>query len=215
MASYVKAIADSMRLPTKASTDEVLQLIEGKLSEEGREPRDVKVIVQRPTDEGAEDGEHVCLFVVDDGGVITRARVAVESEQPARVRVESTHTDVEAEDAEDETYLQLQQKELELNATLEELDEVRKKNAEAEAALIDKDVQIEHLTNQLRREKERFRQVWRMNCEQLNEHDAVLASKEEEIVQLQERICMQSRAVVPGEGVPLSSSTEGSRSAVI
>ena len=92
----------------------------------------------------------------------------VESEQQVGVQEEdvgSTHTD--AEEVEVEAYIQLQQQELELN---EELEEVRK-NAEAEEILIPKDAQIEQLLKQLQCKKERYGQVWRMNCE----HDAVLA----------------------------------------
>ena len=37
MATHIKAIAGSMKLPTKTSTDEVRQLIEGKLYEEGHD----------------------------------------------------------------------------------------------------------------------------------------------------------------------------------
>ena len=219
MAPYVRAIAESMGLPTKASADEVLQLIEGKLAEEGREPRNVQVIIQRPTDEGAEDDTHVRLSVVDESGVIAEARVVVESGQQVRVReedVESTHAHSDAEEA--EAYIQLQQKELELNATLKELEEVRKKNEEAEEVFIAKDAQIERLMKQLQREKERYGQVWRMNCEQLMENDAVLASKDEQIVQLQERLhCMQSRETSgPGGSIPPTGpASSHSRSVVI
>ena len=46
VAEYVKAIAKSLDLSTRASTDEVRQMVEGKLSDSGHEPRNVQVVIQ-------------------------------------------------------------------------------------------------------------------------------------------------------------------------
>ena len=60
---YVATIARAMELPTKGSVAETRQMIEGKLSDIGREPANVQVVI-----EGGQDGaEHVSL--VDVSGV--------------------------------------------------------------------------------------------------------------------------------------------------
>ena len=70
-AVYVKEIAKGMGLPTKAAGDELRQLIEGHLSEEGREPPNVQVIIDEKTRQ--EKGR--CLYLADDSGVFKEIRV--------------------------------------------------------------------------------------------------------------------------------------------
>ena len=53
---HLKAIAEHMGLPTRASADEIRQLIEGKLAEEGREPRNVQVVVRESAEGTGEMG---------------------------------------------------------------------------------------------------------------------------------------------------------------
>ena len=50
MVTHVRAIPERFGLPTKVSVDEIRQLTEGKMSEEGYGPWNVQVIVQEPTD---------------------------------------------------------------------------------------------------------------------------------------------------------------------
>ena len=64
VAEYVKAIATSLGLSTRASTDEVRQMVEGKLSES---PRNVQVVIQEP-EAGTESTNLVHLFLVDEAG---------------------------------------------------------------------------------------------------------------------------------------------------
>ena len=40
---------------------------------------------------------------------------------------------------------------------------------------------VEGLRNELKKEKERFRQAWKLNCEHVTEQDALLTTKEGEI----------------------------------
>ncbi len=73
-AAYVKEIAKGMGLPTKAAGDELRQLIEGHLSEEGREPPNVQVIIEEKTRQ--EKGKaYWCLYLADDSGVFKEIRV--------------------------------------------------------------------------------------------------------------------------------------------
>lgn len=61
-----------------------------------------------------------------------------------------------------------------------------------------KDEQIEQLTQELKRKKEKYKQARGMNCKQLTEHDAALASKDQEIPELQQglRNVRNGRAVM-------------------
>ena len=188
VAAYIKAIAESMELPSKASTDEVRQLIEGKLLENGREPRNVQVIVQEPTEEGM--GDRVCLFLVDDSGIISRA--TLEPRVRSDLETESVDTASESLHKEvSEMALQLWQREEEIETLMTELEVAQRIAKEAEekvAAIESYEGEIEKLTKQLQRERERYKQVWRMNCEQLAEHDVIIAEKDAEIVALQEQL---------------------------
>lgn len=81
VAEHVKAIATSMGLSTRASTDEVRQMVDGRLSEDGREPRNVQVVVQEPR-EGTDSEIVVHLFLVDETGVFEE--IVVEREHARR-----------------------------------------------------------------------------------------------------------------------------------
>ena len=71
VAEYVKAIAKSLDLSTRASTDEVRQMVEGKLSDSGHEPRNIQVVIQEP-EEGTESTNLTHSFLVDEAGVLKR-----------------------------------------------------------------------------------------------------------------------------------------------
>ena len=136
VAAYIKAIAESMELPSKASTDEVRQLIEGILLENGREPRNVQVIVQEPTKEGMED--RVCLFLVDDSGIISRA--TLEPRVRSDLDTESVDTASESLHKEvSEMALQLRQREEEIETLMTELEVAQRiaKEAEEKVAAIE------------------------------------------------------------------------------
>ena len=82
-----------------------------------------------------------------------------------------------------------------------QLKELEKKQEEAEETLAAKDGQIKQLTQQLQREKERYKQEWRMNCEQLIEHDTVLASKDQEIAELLQSLRNVHNSRISGGGI--------------
>ena len=69
---------------------------------------------------------------------------------------------------------------LELQQKSEELEDVSK--------LSDAVNEIEHLKREKRQGKERYKQLWQMNCANLEEHDTALAAKDEEIGALQEQL---------------------------
>ncbi len=69
-AVYVKEIAKGIGLPTKAAGDELRQLIEGHLIEEGREPPNVQVIIDEKTRQ-----VYWCIYLVDDSSVFKEIHV--------------------------------------------------------------------------------------------------------------------------------------------
>ena len=77
----------------------------------------------------------------------------------------------------------------------EELDEVRselqQKTAELESVtqqLSEAVTEIGHLKRELPQEKERYKQLGRMSCANLVEHDAALAAKDDEITSLRRQL---------------------------
>ena len=191
VAEYVKAIAMNMGLPTRASTDEVRQMVEGKLSENGHEPHNVQVVIQEP-EEGTESEHLVHLFLVDEAGVFKE--IETEREHVRREATDSSataaHAPLGAEGPGERTSEPEEREE-------EELDELQQKTAELEAVthqLSGAVAKIGHLKRELQHEKERYRQLWRMNCAKLVENDAALAAKDDEIAALQRELS-RSRGV--------------------
>ena len=125
-----------MGLPTKASTDEIWQLIEGKLSEDGREPWNVQVIVQEPTQVGEGDRAQACLCLVDEGGVFMEMRIAAGSKARAEPEEEENSSEAALTDTQEDAPAPLWQ---ELIEALEQLEDLKKKQEEAEEALAAKD----------------------------------------------------------------------------
>jgi len=62
-AVWIQRIAQSLELPTAASTSEVRQMIEGRLADLQYEAGNVQVVVQGKADECA-------IFLIDDSGII-------------------------------------------------------------------------------------------------------------------------------------------------
>ena len=184
-AEYIKAIASNMDLPTRASIDEVRQVIEGKLSESGREPRNVQVVIQEPK-EGTESDAHtpsVRLFLLNEGGVFQeieteRGHAQMEASDEAATAHAQQEAEGQSPEREDE---ELEDVRIELQRKSEELEEVTQKLDEAV-------VEIDCLKREVQQEEEQYKQLWRMNCVNLAEHDAGLAAKDEEIASLHQQL---------------------------
>ena len=181
-----------MGLLTRASTDEVRQMVEGKLSENGHEPHNVQVVIQEP-EEGTESEHLVHMFLVDEAGIFKE--IETEREHVRREATDSgataAHAPLDAEGPgertsepeereEEELHLELQQKTAELEAVTQQLSGAVAK--------------IGHLKGELQHEKERYRQLWRMNCAKLVENNAALAANDDEIASLQRELS-RSRGV--------------------
>lgn len=163
---YLKQLAGALGVPGTASASDVRQLVEGAVTELGREPRNVQVLLRE-----AETGTTVCLQ--DKGGVFLTAEpldaLTRESPTPSgRLSPENGRETVE------ELREEVQSMRLALEAAREEGQQLR--------------AQVSGLTAQLKKEKMRTKELWRINCAQLADFDATLALKEEEIEGLQHEL---------------------------
>ena len=179
LAAHVKALAEQLGLPTTASGVEMRQLIEGNLEALGHDPRNVQVIVQE-----GEDGEAAAtLFLVDEGGVFCRARApsprrAGEGDRPEEEWTEIERLTQQLEEARSQILAVQQEVEVE-RARADQAEQLRASTNQEE---------VTRLNQVLKKEKERYRQVWRLSCEQLVDYDAALAAKDAELDSLRQQL---------------------------
>ena len=198
--AHLRRIAHAMELPVSVPGDQLRQMVDGKLIAMEKEPRNVQVLITE-----AESGEE-SLALQDEGGVFVEVAAAAVPEAAARNESEtgSGCLDSEAEEDEERTLEELREEleqVMEENKRLkEELTNQQRENAEtlemldqqtAELEQVKTDLaeaasssRVEELTSELQREKDRTKDVWRLNCEQVVRCDTELAEKESEIARL-------------------------------
>ena len=76
-AVHLQLLARRLELPMSASAEETRLIIDGKLSEIGREPWNVQVVIAEPEVGGAE-----CLWLQDKTGVFLQAELDSEPHEP-------------------------------------------------------------------------------------------------------------------------------------
>ena len=152
-AGQMRALAAGLNLPTNASREDLAQILCGKLTEEGRQPSNVQLVV----------GERQ-LKLRDEGGVFLEVDSEDANEEPTLEAEESEGTPQPPEDQ-----------------TRAELVRVTAERDDLQARVISQQEEVQ-------RQKERYAQLWRMNCEQLEEFDKTLVDKEERIRSLLEKI---------------------------
>ena len=80
-----------------------------------------------------------------------------------------------------------------------ELETLNQKLRKSEEAIVARDEEVLRLRGEVQREKYRYKLLWRMNCENVAEHDATLSAKEVEIEALRKQI-RELTTVATGEG---------------
>ena len=163
---YLKQLAGALGVPRTVSASDIRQLVEGAITELGREPRNVQVLLRE-----AETGTTVCLQ--DEGGLFFTAAPLDTETQESPTPSEHSSPENGGESAE-ELRQEIQSMRLALDAAGDEGRELR--------------AQVRGLTLQLEKEKARTKELWRINCAQLADFDATLALKEEEIECLQHEL---------------------------
>ena len=191
---YLKAIAKAVGLPTTGSADETRVMIDGKLEEMGRDPRNVQVIVAS-NPRGREtlslrdvDGEFVRVGAVEEQeGVATGGGDREESESTTSEQ-SIPHSAGELDDLR------------ERNATLST------SNADLAAKVSSLNEEVKKVSDKLKREAERMSEMWRMNCAQVAGFDEAITAKDSEIARLKARISeLEARRPTSPAFLPASS----------
>ena len=145
-------------MTSSGSIDDLRLVIEGKITELGRELCNVQVLFEEHTSEAA-------FTLLDDSGQFLTVS-AVEAELPMLLEDGEVNSDAENESSESEI------------ASLRF--SVATITTERDALLRE----LQSVKQELELKKARVKELWRMNCEQLSEYDLLLVAKEEEIARL-------------------------------
>ena len=179
---HLQQLAVLLELPRNASMDDTRQMIDGKLTEMGKQPQNVQVIVKETS------CTEVVLHLTDSEGIIAQ------SDPTIRRRRTSTDGDIEqlqeTRKQLEEVSQALQDAQQTVQALEEELATATSRAEAAEARLpTDSSTpeEVERIRTALRREQAKTRELWQQNCQRLAEFDATLAAKDDEIQRLQAR----------------------------
>ena len=154
-------------------------MIEGKLQEMGREPANVQVIVQQES-----GGSRVHLSLQDADGVFLEAEVDTESEGEEAENPPTTSERAPPNEDADET---------------EMLKQALAKATEENTAL---SREVGLLRERVERGQCRVKELWRLNCVQLEEDDLIVLAKEE-IESLKTRLQgLEVNRRAPGQSLP-------------
>ena len=217
-------IAKSLELPTSAAFADLRQMVEGRLAEGDRDPRNVEVILAEsdrgltiylrdaegdfleisPEEERGLDGSpRRALSSPIDGGEGDRSHDRADDEEDGDV----TRPEVGGGGAREEA-ARHRAREEELLAELEtargrivELEtEVQRLQRVAAAESAALHGEVSRLEERVRREKEKYSALWRMNCDRLIEHDSLITTKDGEIERL--KACIRDLEEKTRDGVP-------------
>lgn len=182
-------MAKGLGLLTTASQADTQQMIEGKLAED-HEPKNAQVDV-------IELDGGVMIKLRDKNGVILEippeegdgkadGEAQPTSEGVSETEDEGSQREAVSRGARDKVTSRMRELELELaREHSEELKAENKRTEEENTRLLE---EVSHLRERLKVEREKYTTLWRMNCEQLIEHDSLISSKDEEVEHLRARI---------------------------
>ncbi len=194
--AYLQLLAQSLGLPTGMSADELRQQVEGKMLAMEHEPRNVQVVVQEQT------RTELRLLMVDERGVFIDTEAVVRDVDGGQQESETLRTQMQQQMEEqaarlEESYRQLETMSNTLATTRERVEVLeqqmaseKQRAAEAQSQLESKretigdQKQLLQLQAELGTVKNKVKQLWQKNCQQLVDHDAVIASKEAEVMAL-------------------------------
>ena len=177
--AHLKQIAESLGLPTTGSSDEIRQLIEGKL-QESRDVRNIQVVVdETPT-------ISLKLSLMDEDGVFLESTPIVKPVKEMGEDLTLRLTEAEQKNAE----LQVELAETREQLTKQQEETARLTEEMSSTSTAD---EVRKLKDELKQEREKAKRAWRMGCAQVAEQESLLAKREDEIVELQERLraCMR------------------------
>ena len=182
-AVHLRAIAKAMDLPTTGSADQVRQGIEGNLlTDKDRDISSTLVILTEST------MISTVLSLADSGGVFLETEATYRAQHGERGP--GTEDSGATQKALEETQQALTEAQHELEKAVTALAEQERLVKELQTKLEESTPEgsVEGLISELKKEKERFRQAWKLNCEHVAEQDALLTTKEGEIETLQRQL---------------------------
>ena len=167
-------------------------MLEGKLVEAGREPRNAQVVL-------LEEGDGTVIRLEDGEGVFLEVpHVADDIEEGRRVDSEEDrdHVDGGAREEGEPTHhvTRVAESEAELHLANTQMENMRKKVSEINE-------QLEKEREQVANEKVRYSKLRKNYCERLSRDDELIASKQEEVDSLR-RCLADSEALSPGLDPP-------------
>ena len=169
--AYLQRVAEEFGLPTNATGNDLLQMIEGGLRDRGHEPQNVQVAIQEsPTME--------VLQLLDAYGPFLEVKTLLQPDDYAQTK-SPTHSvqSSEGKDSDLDLQEQLQALQGQVKALQEERDELHG--------------QVSQLQGKLAVERQRVQELWQTNCRQSVQMDQTLQQKDAEIEELQKQLRTQ------------------------
>eukprot|EP00731_Ephydatia_muelleri_P029828 Em0021g351a len=191
--THIRQLAVALEIPTRASAADILRMIEGKITEDGRDPFNVQVVVKEGEDGG------ILLQLQDAEGVFLEADPPMEEEETEDVpQQEAAEQRENAEQEEDEESLKAKLDEVVKDHWIEPFTYFAHWTDLAKTFLILKNCTMssvgpnirgydprDELKEALKTCKERLNAVWKANCTQLREFEEALKHAEDEARTLQ------------------------------
>ena len=170
--AFLQQLARALELPTAAGAEDIRQMIDGKIEEMGHDPMNVHVAV-----EPGEDGQVLILRDLD--GPFLQADPEPNPQEGDLGSLE-TASRAESEDnirgavaGEGDVLVELQQSNEELQQ--------QQQNATLEGT-------VGLLCREITEKRERLQSLCRAQCDLVQEHDTLIAEKDEEVARLQARV---------------------------
>ena len=185
----LRRIADSLGLPGRGTKADLLAAIEAELSQM-REPQNVQVIIQ-------EREAGVQLYLIDEQGVFLEVEPG--QKEPSRLNIREPA--LLSTDETDHLIEDLRQENDGLKGALED---ARRQGEEQGATIRQLEQEVERLSNggevgtlrsELKKEKDRAKKLWALNCKRATEQEALLVAKDLEIEELKARLKQTNRAI--------------------
>ena len=179
-AVWIQRIAQSLELPTAASTSEIRQMIEGKLGDLQYEATNIQVVIQGKADESI-------IFLIDDSGII-------KSIEP----INAHHSHVISDDTSSVSGAPPAQNESpgveeQIVALTSELEQATNKILSLESELVAASKEIISLKGALDKQQLKVKRLWRENCDLQLKHEEEIELKDREIEALRTRVHRSSR----------------------
>jgi len=206
-ALVLRTVAARLGLPTSVSPEELRQMIDGKLTDQGREPRDIQVVVERGTTEAKGPGR--VLLQDDEGPFLDAELPTAESVESPASPVKDTHAIPSSAGVTDERDPNHEATIIgECNRLAADVERYRAEVESSRREVESSRAEVERAKNEVEGVKKRLKEVWRMSCDQLISHEEELAAKDAAIAEFNRKL-LAALGTLPGADHPERVSDEG------